>query len=224
MRCAKLSLSIIILIALETSPLAQSRFPKLHPSRDYWDYVDEDGRRASVQISRLSQNRKLATVGDTLYMLDARNRIVWRWSSDGPPLTDLPIIDSTGTIYVIGYDLLWAAIDSVTGQEKWRGTANGRALYSQLKLYKNGTYLVVTNMEGYRESLSDRSIEDNLRLCRGNAILWETHIPAGAKIQVKGGKVFMLIRRNRHTLRQQVSIPDHFGNPIGKISAFADYD
>jgi hypothetical protein len=221
MKSGNIILSLIALLLLATPSFAQSEYSKLRPSSNYWD---GDAKYVPVKISRLSlnMNRKLATVGDTLYMLDARNRIVWTWSSGGARLTDLPIIDSKGTIYVIGLDLLWAALDSATGKEKWRGTANGRAVYSQIELYKGDMYLVVTDMEGYRESLSDKTIEDNLTLCRGNTILWDTHIPASAKIKVQGNKVYALFRRKKQTIVREIAIPRSFGKPIGKVSALAD--
>src|SRR5258705_2776443 len=152
MKTAQLVGFLIASLSLVTSAWPQSKQPKLRTSTKYWDYVDP---HPIVHVSRLSRNRTLASVGDTLFMLNTRNRIIWTWTSKGPPLTDLPIVDSTGTIYVLGYDLLWAAIDSDTGREKWRGTANGRALYSQINLFQKDTYLVVTDMSAYRESLHD---------------------------------------------------------------------
>ena len=215
-------LTFITLLLLADSSLAQPEYAKLRPSSDYWD---RDAKRVPVKISRASQNRKLAAVGDTLYMLDERGQVVWTWSAGGPPLTDLPVIDSKGTIYVIGYDLLWAALDSATGKEKWRGTANGRALYSQIKLYKGDMYLVVTDMEGYRENaFPGEVIKDTLTLCRGNSILWEAEIPAGASIQVRGDKVFVVTKRRNLVVRREVAIPPHFDKPIGKVSALADYN
>jgi hypothetical protein len=215
-------LTFITLLLLADSSLAQPEYAKLRPSSDYWD---RDAKRVPVKISRVSQNRKLAAVGDTLYMLDERGQVVWTWSAGGPPLTDLPVIDSKGTIYVIGYDLLWAALDSATGKEKWRGTANGRALYSQIKLYKGDMYLVVTDMEGYRENaFPGEVIKDTLTLCRGNSILWEAEIPAGASIQVRGDKVFVVTKRRNLVVRREVAIPPHFDKPIGKVSALADYN
>ena len=215
---------ISILIALLVFPVlclgGRSKYPSLRPSRDYWD---RNARKVPVQISHLSPNRRLAAVGDTLYMLNARNRIVWTWSTEGPPLTDLPVVDSNGIVYVIGFDLIWAALDSATGKEKWRGTSNGRAVYSQIELYKKDRYFVVTSMEGYRDSLSDRTIPDELTLCRGNAILWETDIPKGTKIEVRGNKVFGVIRRKNQIRRREIIVPRNLGKPIGKVSIWADY-
>ena len=199
--------------------LAQSKYPNLRPSSGYWD---RNARQVPVRISHLSPSRKLATVGDTLYLLDTRNRIIWTWSSGGAPLTDLPVIDSKGNIYVIGYDLLWAALDSKTGKEKWRGTANGKALYKQIELYGTDRYLVVTDMEGYRHDLPGETIEDRLTLCSGNAILWDTRVPAGARIRVRGSKVFWVVRRRGHFLEREISIPRHTSKPIGKVSELAE--
>lgn len=137
-------------------------------------------------------------------------------------MNDLPIIDSKGTIYVIGMDLIWAALDSTTGREKWRGTANGRAAYWQIKLYRDDMYLVVINMEGYRDSLHDKTIEDKLRLCKGNTILWERRIPADVRIQVRGKKAFVVFKRKSSLVKRMVVIPRHFGKPIGKVSALSE--
>ena len=85
-------------------------------------------------------------------------------------------------------------------------------------------YLVVINMWGYRDSLRDKNIKDELWLCRRNALLWETYIPANARIRVSGIRVFAVYKRKRHLIHQPINIPRHFGKPIGKVSTLADYD
>lgn len=215
-------LSLITLLLLANPSPAQPGYAKLRPSADYWG---GGAKHVASKILRVSRGRKLASVGDTLYMLDGRNRVVWTWSAGGPPLSDLPVVDSGGTVYVIGYDLLWAALDAATGEVKWQGTANGRAFYSQIELYRGGMYLVVTDMEGYRaDARPGELIKDKLTLCRGNSILWETGIPAGARIRVRGDKVFVVTERKKRTLRREVAVPRRFGKPIGKVSALAGYD
>jgi hypothetical protein len=209
----------LLLSSASSSP--QSRQATLRPSAKCWHHVEQIGK---VHVSRVARNRMLASIGDTLYMLDSQGRLVWKWSSEGPPFTDFPVIDSTGTIYVIGYDLLWTAIDSATGKEKWSGTANGRAGYSQIRLYRRDMYVVVTGMWGYRNSLGDKTIEDRLSLCKGNSILWTTNIPANARIAVSGNKVFVVYKQNKHTVRRPVGVPNHFAKPIGKVSTLSDYE
>lgn len=175
-------------------------------------------------MSRLSRNQKLAAVGDTLYMLNARNGIIWSWTTGGAPLTDFPIIDSHGILYLIGYDLTWVALNSKNGKKLWQGTANGRAVYSQIGLYKDDVYFVVTDMAGYREnSFSSKKIKDDLTLCKGNSILWNTEIPAGAKIRVWKGQLLAVSRRNKRTIVQKIKIPHSLNNPLGKIDVTSNY-
>jgi hypothetical protein len=190
----------------------------LRSSAGYWD---KDVKNIPVQISRLSQNRKLAAVGDTLYMLDAKNRIVWTWTTGGAPLTDFPVIDSSEILYVIAYDLTFVALDSKNGEKLWQGTANGRAVYSQIELYKDDMYLVVTDMTGYRENdSSDLVTKDDLTLYKGNGVLWNTEIPVGAKIRVQKGEVFATFKRKKQTVVQKIKIPSRFDKFLGTIDEF----
>ena len=221
-RSATTGATIILLLA--ASNPAQSERLQLRPSKNYWGYWGGGPRHPKVHLLPLSGNRRLASVGDTLYMLNRHNRIVWKWTSNGPTFTDLPIIDSTGTIYVIGYDLLWAAIDSSDGRKKWTVGANGRATYSQIKLYQGNMYLVVTNMGGYRDSLNQRNIEDHLSLAKGNALLWETSIPPDSRIEVSGTKVFVVSNRKKHIVRRLIKIPRQFNQPIRRISPLAAHE
>jgi outer membrane protein assembly factor BamB len=211
-------ISLIIASALScVSSFSQSKQIALRPSAHYWKSA---GPRPSVHVSRLSARRKLVSIGDTLYMLDARNRIAWKWTSDGPPFTDFPIIDSTGSIYVVGYDLVWVAIDAGTGQEKWKREGNGRGFYSQIKLYRKDMYAVVTNMSGYRDSLSDKTIEDSLSLCKGNDVMWQSSIPANSRISVSGNKVFVVFRQRNRIVKWPLRIPARFRQPIGRVSGW----
>jgi len=209
------------LCLLAATGLAQSNPAKLRPSDKCW------GRDApvSVHFSNLSGKRILATADDTLYMLGRQNEVLWTWSTQGPPLTDIPVIDSNGVLYVIAFDLTWVALDSATGKEKWRqDTANGRAAYSQIELYKGNMYLVVTDMTGYRHMLADNTMEDSVTLCRGNSVLWGTQIPARARILVKGSKVYWLAKHKGLTLRREILIPRRVGKPLRKICSLAGYD
>jgi hypothetical protein len=211
-----------LVLLLATPSIAQSRRLKLRPSKDYWTWAGFPPR-PKPDLLWVPGHRRLASVGDTLYMLNSRDRILWTWSAEGGvPFTDIPIMDSGGTIYVIGYDLLWAAIDSETGRLKGRGTANGRATFSQIKLYRRNMYLVVTDMSGYRDSLRDTKIKDQLTLCSGNSILWNSDIPAGAELQVRNDQIFLVVRRKHRVIRQVIRVPDRFEEPIGRVGRLVD--
>jgi hypothetical protein len=198
---------------------AKSKPPKLRPSSKYWDEFEPHPK---VHLLQLSRHRTLASVGDTLYMLDNHRQIIWTWTSDGPPFTDLPIVDSTRTIYVLGYDLLWAAIDSSNGEEKWRSTANGRATYSQIRLYRRDMYLVVTDMTAYKDTFN-LPINNHVTLCKGNSIFWYSEIPARAKIEVSGKRVFIVYKRRSQLVRKPLNIPSHLKRR-GRVSVLADDD
>jgi hypothetical protein len=217
-RRKKVILAFIVLLVLSFPTAAQRPYKELRPSSNYWDQTQ---RHVPVHITRLSGKRSLATVGDTLYMLDARNRVVWTWSTQGAPLTDLPIVDSNGTIYAIGGDLIWVALDSMTGKVMWRGIACGRDAYSQIGLYKGDVYFVVSDMEGYRDSISDGEIKDHLWICRGNSILWEADIPVRSRIEIEGNKFVAVRKRSGRILKKLIAVQHKFGTPMGKISGFS---
>lgn len=211
----KILVTFVVLFSMVSFSFAQS---KLRPSADYWG--KEDVKNIPVQISRLSRNRKLAMAGDTLYMLNARNQIVWKWTTGGAPLTDFPVIDSRGILYVIGYDLIWAALDFKNGKKLWQGTASGKAVYSQIELYKDDMYFVVTDMIGYRENRSNILTKDKLTFCKGNGILWSTEIPISSKIKVRRGEVFAVYKRKKRTVVKKIKISNRIDNFVGTIDEF----
>jgi hypothetical protein len=214
------SFSIVgLLLLTPTFGLTQRLLPS-DRYRKFWAEVDG---RPSVYRMPLARHRKLVAVGDTLYLLNGRNRILWDWVA-AAPLWDAPVVDSKGTVYLVGYDMLWAAVDSETGKLKWQSTANGRAAFTQIKPYRKDMYLVVTSMWGYRDSLKDPTIKDTLSLCKGNAVLWEADIPAETSLEVRGNKVSLRYKRHGHVVRTRIGLPRRFGKSLGRISAFADYE
>jgi outer membrane protein assembly factor BamB len=123
-------------------------------------------------------------------MLDSKKNVVWKWSTEAASIIDQPVIDSTGTIYVIALDMIWVALDADTGKEKWnRNGVVGRTGASQIKAYKDDMYLVVEDMSGIRNGPSDDSIKNELLLCKGREILWKKDFPIDAVLKVWGDKI-----------------------------------
>ena len=212
--CA-LWLLTVLLVVVSSTP-AQIR--KLRPSEKYWEFWAEvEGARPSVFRVTLPRHRQLVSVGDKLYLLNKKNRILWS-SVAAAPISNSPVVDSEGTIYVVGWDMLWAAFDSKTGKQKWHTSAVGRGAFTQIKLYRKDTYFVVTDMFGYRDSLRNPTIKDKLSLCRKNAVLWEIEIPAHTKLHVFGNKVFLTYKRHGRLVRNRVLVPRKFGKPLSRIS------
>ena len=216
-RSLQFSLAVILICV---STLGNPR--ALRPSEDYRKFWADIEGHPSVFKMALARHRKLVAVGDTLYLLK-RNRILWSWVA-AAPLWDEPVIDSKGMIYVVGYDMLWAAVDSRTGERRWSSTANGRGAFTQIKPYHKDMYFVITDMWGYRDSLGDPTIKDTLSLCRNNAVLWDIDIPAQTKLHVLGNNVILTYKRHGLIVRQRIPVPRAFGKPISRISSLADYD
>jgi hypothetical protein len=159
----------------------------LDANGDPWGCPD-----SPIQPLIISPDRMLVTSCNSLYLLDSKKRVVWKWSTRGAAITDQPVIDSTGTIYVIALDLVWVALDAVTGQLKWRRDSNGTASYTQIKPYRDDQYLVVINMEGYREAHSPVLNEpDKLVLCKAEGD-WTKDFPANATLQVWGDRILAI--------------------------------
>jgi len=218
----QIRLLISLLLVLGMPVPAQTA--RLQPSEEYWEFwADIAGAKPSVFRVALPRQKRLVAVGDTVYLLNKRNRIVWKWVA-ASPIWDAPVVDAQGTIYVIGYDMLWSAVDSETGERKWFSTANGRAAFTQIKLYRKDMYLVVTDMWGYRDSLRDPTIKDRLSLCKKNTLLWETEIPAHTKLHVFGNKVFVTYKRGGRLIRHRILVPRKFAKSLGRISGLADDD
>ena len=153
---------------------------------------------------------QLVAAGDTIYMLNGSGELLWTESFDGAGLNDLPIIDGSGTVVVIGPDLMWIGYDAFTGHERWRRSACGRAWYSQIELYGRKRYLVVIDMSGYCDNQTDESSYDSLELCEGPTTVWSTRFPAGAQIRVEGARVFAITDDDGKEVTTEIRVPERF--------------
>jgi len=98
--------------------------------------------------------------------------------------------------------------------------ANAAGLYSQIKPYRKDMYIVVTNMSGYRDSLSDPTLKGYLSLCKGNDVMWQSSIPANSRISVSGNKVFVVFRQRNRIVKWPLRIPARFRQPFGRVSGW----
>jgi outer membrane protein assembly factor BamB len=141
----------------------------------------------------ISPDRILVTGCNSLYMLDSKRQVVWKWATSGPAIADQPVIDSTGTIYVIADDGIRVALDAISGELKWGERLNRRANYSQIKPYRDDQYLMVINLEGYREQVSPKGdLPDELLLCKGQDEIWRKDFPANATLEVWGDRILAI--------------------------------
>ena|ERR1700730_6506989 len=136
----------------------------------------------------MSSDRLLVPVGDTIYMLDSDNRIVWDYSFEPDIIRDV-MVDPKEDIYITASEALILVLNS-SGKEIWRtGMGNGSAWYTQIKSYGEG-FLVIVDMQAYREKGSKS--EDILEFWKDRKQQWSKPFPRGAKLQIAGTRILAI--------------------------------
>src|SRR4051812_44920219 len=80
---------------------AQTRINDLKPSKEW----DGDCPRKDIISKPLADGRKFVVVCDMLYLLDAKQNIVWSWSNGyGTELSDNILVDGSGRVFITGAD------------------------------------------------------------------------------------------------------------------------
>jgi outer membrane protein assembly factor BamB len=212
MKSRKFVFLYLVLFLFASSSIAQSKYTNLQPSKEY-DWGIEHRR---VYIKRLPQNRKLAVVGDTLYLLDSNDKVVWRWSTEGAEISHDLLVDPAGNIYITGTDNLWASVDLKTGKEKWQEYSNGTAPFSLIGLYEKNKYVIVHSFWYYRHYKINPSARDVLSIGKGDTFLWETDIPNDAVIKIRGKNIYAITRRKGKPIWKNIPVPAKFKKPVRK--------
>ncbi|HEV2798899.1 MAG TPA: hypothetical protein VGW12_00280 [Pyrinomonadaceae bacterium] len=173
---------------------------------------DLEDKLRIVDFKQIPPDRMLVSVNDTLYLLNAKKEIIWV-SDQIVDMVAAPIVDSTGGIYGIGGDLKHFSVNSRTGEVNYfgRDVAGSHSYYTQIKPYKNDQYLVIENMQFYR----DRNLcypqcpmrNDNLYAWRGEKLLWSTEFPPNAKLQVWGDRILAVAEKKNSVMVQEISVP-----------------
>jgi hypothetical protein len=136
----------------------------------------------------ISSDRLLVPVGDTLYMLDSNNRVVWHYSFEPDIIRDV-MVDPKGDIYITASEASILVLDT-SGKEIWRtGMSTGSAWYTQIKSYGGG-FLVIIDMEEYRHKGSNS--ENILQFWKDKKLAWEKTFPRGAKLEIAGNRILAI--------------------------------
>jgi len=146
----------------------------------------------------LPDGRLVLSVADTVYMLDAEGKLLWKYSTPlGELLTSEPGFNpEQNEIAVVGFDLLFVRLDANTGKAKWKADMNGRATLARVAAYGKG-YLVVADMGGYRENEKADGVKqlspDGLEYWgESERDSWFIDFPIGAELVVDGKKIYAL--------------------------------
>ena len=136
----------------------------------------------------MSSDGLLVPVGDTLYMLDSSNRIVWDYPFEADVIRDV-MVDPKGDIYITASEALILLLNA-SGKEIWRtGMSSGSASYGQIKSYADG-FLVIVDMEAYR--MKGSNSDDVLEFWKDRKRQWGKHFPRGANLQIAGNRILAI--------------------------------
>lgn len=170
---------------------------------------NDDAELGIVDFQPLSPDRVLVSVGDTLFLLNAKKEVVWQTYID---MVAPPIVDSTGAIFGITYDLGHFSVNAKTGAVTHfgRDIAGTHAYYTQIKPYKRNQYLVVENMQFYRDGNlcypKCPMSNDRLYAWTGQKMLWSTDFPPNAELHVWGDKIFALTKQKSSVIVQEIEL------------------
>lgn len=193
-----LLISLLSLVAIAGSGFAINFLVQEKPSKQKSERLKlEYGGRQLVEDENyvppvitpvvISSNRLLIPVGDTLYMLNENNQVVWEYSVEPNIIFDVAI-DTQGMIYMAVSDGLLVELNA-SGEKIWGHFMNGSANYMQVRSYNNGL-LTVVSMEGYRAKGSNS--EDLLEFWRDKKVVWRKEFPRGAKLNIWGNKILAM--------------------------------
>ena len=163
-----------------------------------------------VDFKSLSADRMLVTVNDTVYLLNATKEVIWQTYLD---LAAPPIVDSNGNIFGILGDLGHCSVNADTGEVSYFGRDIGgsHSYYTQIKPYKGNQYLVVENLQFYRDGnlcyprCPMRS--DVLHAWAGQKLLWSIDFPPNAELEVWGNKILAVTRQQHSIIVEQIEPP-----------------
>jgi hypothetical protein len=181
--------TVALAVAIET--LHSSYGQSARPSRNLelpYSSKDLSSRYSGVPNIApiaISSSRSLIPVGDIVYMVDASNRVVWKFSVEPNFIFDVAV-DCKGTIYLAVFDGSLVAVNGA-GKQVWSTSMNGSANYTQLERYRDGV-LAVISMEEYRKSKGSTS-EDILVFWRDKKEVWRKEFPRNGELHIVGNKI-----------------------------------
>jgi hypothetical protein len=203
---AAISLSAFIVLANSvTSPSIQrinSEGVNLQPSDESMFALGQ------AEFTFVPPDRVLATVGDTLYMLDSKNQVIWKETVGD--VVGQPFVMPEGLIHVMTVqDKLHLVLDGKTGKTlkciDCHTTA--RSNFIQMLPYTQNQYLVVESSALLPRNKEPVNRPDTLTLWQGERVIWSTSIPPDAQIRVAGDKILAIEKHLAGIILREVIVP-----------------
>lgn len=198
----------------------RSRLNGKRLSLDY-DGLEQGVKRrlmTEAKVCFLSDGRLLAGLGDTLYMLDSRGHVEWKYAASWM-LWDFAVVESTGLVYGTAGDNMMFILDGSTGRKLYGHGRNGKAAYGQVAQFGEDLCLITDNLEGYRNALEEwktgdvqRIETDGITAWRGTKALWRLPFPPDAELVVSGDRIFAVTKTDESIYVRRIIPPETDGS------------
>jgi hypothetical protein len=196
-------LNIILCLSLSlcAAQAQNAQYPNLTRTRK--PFID---RRRNIAPVRISPSRLLVTIGDTLFMLNDKQQIIWKWDAgNGEDIMAQPFVDSRGNIFGIADDGLIFSLD-LNGKLRWSHQAMGANFFTQLKSYRNDQFIVVLDTSAYRARRGYKA-GNSLSLYKDEDVIASVDFPGGAELQVRGNHVYAILKTKRGVKSKEIKFP-----------------
>lgn len=185
-------------------------------SLDY-DGLEQGVKRrllTEAKVRFLSDGRLLAGLGDTLYMLDSRKHLEWKYTASWM-LWGFAVVDSTGLVYGTAGDNIMFILDGSTGRKLYGHGRNGKAAYGQVVPFGEDILCLITdNLLGYRDALEEWKIgevqmieTDGITAWRRTNALWSLPFPPDAELVVSGDRIFAVTKTDKSIYVRRIIPP-----------------
>lgn len=172
------------------------------------DYGPDWDNGGEPKVVVLRSGQMLASTGDTLYMLGADRRVVWKHTVT-QWVIDFEHVEATGLVYLTAGDNNLLVLDAATGRVLHGQSRNGSAGYGEVIPYGDDACIVMDSYGGYRagrEAVSE-PMQDGATAWRGTRMLWHVEVPPDARLQVVGSRVYAVTKTKTRLLFRELKVP-----------------
>lgn len=161
--------------------------------------------------SQLSEGHLIVTVDKVVYMLSDAKTV--KWVTDIPDMNGSPIVTPAGQIYGIAADNKQFSIDGASGKVRFfkSQVVGSHSSYTQIKAYKTDEFLIVENMQFYRDGNlcypKCPMTNDQLFAWQGEKFLWSTEFPPNAELQVFGDRILAVSKKMNSVVIREIELP-----------------
>lgn len=171
------------------------------PPADIPAYIDK------AKIIPLKTGGLLINLEDTLYKLNARHQVVWRYE-EAQPIFDYSLVESTGLIYGTAGDNVMFILNAANGKKLHRDSRNGSASYGVVQNYGSDMCLVTDDNQIYREKARGvQPMNDGITCWRGEEGVWSQDFPPDAQLVVNGSRILAVTKTKKSIYVQEINVP-----------------